>query len=162
MRIILMLVLSSVAVIGMGCSNGSSCGTDNELVYDLYGKMATHSDTIKLVFEGSESNYGPIRVEIEDPQVINKVWEMIENSKPGGRQYACGWVTIEFYYSGAREMPNAKLRVLCGGDDASVYVEGCQRSVFSEQKGWHLVSYQCPGLGEYVMTFIEEEFNKQK
>ena len=52
----------------LGCSGSQVCKTDNELLCDLYQTGVTEGSTKRLVFEGSESNYGPIRGSVSMPR----------------------------------------------------------------------------------------------
>lgn len=113
-----------------------------------------------MVFEGSEANFGRIRVEV-DTDTISEVWSMLQFSESGGKHFACGWVTIEFFSSSDRMNPNASLRIMCGGDDSGIYAMETKRVIYDEDKGCFVGLYKCAGLGEYVLEFLKEEFNRQ-
>jgi hypothetical protein len=155
---LLIILLMTMAI--AGCSSITPCNTDNELVCDLHEKGIDQGNTRRLVFEGSESNFGRIRVEINDAETIDEVWSMINNCSSGGRHYACGWVKIEFYNSEYRSKPNAKMELICGGDDAGVVVEEAKRTIYDKKKMSFVGLYHCAGLEQYVLKSLEKEYHK--
>jgi len=155
----MVIVVLSALVFG-GCSSVQSCDTDNELLCDLYRTGVTEVNTRRMVFEGSEANFGYLRVEV-DKDTIDKVWSMLHQSEQGGQAYACGWVTIEFYNSRYRAKPNASLRIRCGGDDSGMYITQSQRTIYDKKAMRFIGFYQCAGLEQYVIQTLEEEYRKQ-
>lgn len=163
MRLIIRTTVVIIAVLLSGCMQSTSCNWENDLILDLCQKQVTSDNTKRLIFEGSEANYGCIRVKITDRKVIKDVWRMINNSGSGGRYYACGGVRVEFYCSANGAKPNAAMSLNCGGDDALAYVEdGITANFYDEKKKVFTDMYQCPGLHQYVLKFLEQEYNKQQ
>jgi hypothetical protein len=157
-RVMTIFVFSALLL--AGCSSIQPCNTDNELLCDLYKTGVTETNTRRMVFEGSESNFGPIRVEVNKDTTDN-VWSMLHRSELGGRHYACGWVTIEFYNSRYRTKPNASLQIICGGNDSGMYVTQSKRTIYDKKTMRFIGLYQCAGLEQYVMKFLEEEYRKK-
>lgn len=156
-RLVVITVLS--ALFFAGCSSVQSCDTENELLCDLYQTGVTEAKTRRMVFEGSDSNFGPIRVEV-DNDTINEVWSMLHGSEPGGRFAACGWVTIEFYNSRYSVKPNARLEIFCGGNDSGMHVKETNRAIYDKKAMSYVGLYKCAGLEEYVLKILEKEYKK--
>jgi len=135
----------------------------NALVKNLYARGAKPYSTAKLVFSGSEGDYGAdTRVVITDRQVIDKVWRSILNSKPYARFSACGYQKIEFYSTRCSNTPLATLTVMCGdvyhGDAA--YVEGTGPFPWDSSKEGRVGVYECEGLNELVLKYLKEEYER--
>ena len=137
----------------------------NGLVEDLYTRGVKPSSTDKLVFIGSEADFGPdIRVAITDRKVIDAVWDSILNSKNYGRYSACGNRTIEFYsvHDGCLN-PRATLKVMCGGLEhgSPVHLDGKATFPWDASKGGRDGLYQCRGLDDLVLKYLKEEYEER-
>ena len=152
-RFIILVLLLFV----LGCS-------PNGFVEDLYTRGAKPSSTDKLVFTGSEADFGPdIRVAITDRKVINTVWDSILNSKNYGRYSACGNRTIEFYSVYDCLNPLVTLKVMCGGlkHGSPVYIDGKATFPWDASKDGRDGLYQCRGLDGLVLKYLKEEYEER-
>jgi hypothetical protein len=155
------IILLFVGIFTVGCSvERLSCGS-NEIICDLNKAGINENNVAKIVFVGSEANFGSIRVEIKDPEKIKKVWDMLHHAGLGGKAYACGYVWIEFYKSFQELKPSATLTVWCG-NDGIVQVKESQRKIYDEKNGKWLNPYKCTGLEDYVIAELEKEYKKTK
>ena len=84
---------------------------------------------------------------------------MLKRSRAGGVDYACGYVTAEFYDSEDKIKPNATLWIHCGGDDAGVYVEESKREIYDEE-GNAIGLYRCTALTTYIWDVLEKKFKE--
>jgi hypothetical protein len=156
------IILLFVGIFTVGCSvERLSCGS-NEIICDLNKAGINENNAAKLVFVGSEANFGPTRVEISDNQKIQDVWSILHHCEPGGIHYSCGMISVEFYGSRDEIKPNATLIIWCGNDDGIVKVKESQRKIYDEKNGKWLNPYKCPGLESYVMAELEKEYKKTK
>jgi len=141
----------------LGCST-------NGLIEDLYTRGAKPSSTAKLIFSGSDADYGQdTRVVITDRDVIDNVWHSILNSRPYGRFSACGYQTIEFYSTQDSNTPLETLRVHCGSIDSgdAVHIEGAGPFPWDSSKGGRVGLYKCEGLHLLVLKYLKEEYERR-
>ncbi len=169
MKNLILLVLFSFIC---GCStNGvvkdshTSDRSANALVKELYARGAKPSSTSKLVFRGSEADFGyDTVVTVTDMSVIHTVWRSILRAEPYGRFSACGQRTIEFYSAQDSNVPVATLMVECGdcfGCD-TLYVKGTGPFPWDSAKGGRVGLYRSKGLHELVMEYIGEEYERRQ
>lgn len=169
MKNLILLILFSII---SGCSAGgfvedpyTSDSSVNGLVKNLYARGAKPSSTAKLVFSGSDGDYGAdIRIIITDREVIDKVWHSISNSKPYARFSFCGYQKIEFYSAQDSNTPLATLTVKCGGVDHgdAAYVEGTGPFTWDSSKGGRVGVYECEGLNELILKYLKEEYERRQ
>jgi hypothetical protein len=153
-----LIILLFVGILAAGCSGiRPGCG-GNEVVCDLYQTGMTENNTKKIVFVGSEANFGPIRVEISEDQKVQDVWSILHRCCPGGIHYSCGMMAVEFYNSMDGMKPNAKLTIWCGNDDGIVLVNESNRQMYDGKTMRVRDMYKCPGLEKYVMAELEKEY----
>jgi len=151
------LILAALLLVISGCSSKG-------LVDDLYARGAKPSATAKLVFRGSDADFGwDTEVVITDRNVIDEVWHSILNSRPYARFSACGWRTIEFYSTSDSSTPLATLRVYCGDIDRgdAAHVEGTGPFPWDSSRGGRVGLYECKGLDELVLKYLREEYEER-
>ena len=139
MKKLLFLIFLFAALLIVSCSNNQSCDAGNELLCDFNKRGINENSTRIIVFKGTKINF--------------------DISRAGGVDYACGYVTAEFYDSEDKIKPNATLWIHCGGDDAGVYVEESKREIYDEE-GNAIGLYRCTALTTYIWDVLEKKFKE--
>ena len=131
------MVLTLVAA---GCS-------EPELVRKMEAQGASYLTTGKIVVEGSEADYGPIRIEIAEPVEIQKVWDTIFLSRPYQVWFASGYRRVEFYRFQNDQTPLLTLYVNASG---ASHIDGASKR------------HRCPGLDEMLMGWLADEYERRQ
>ena len=157
------IAIKHLSLLVLSCFIAGCSG--NGLVKDLYSKGVKPSSTSRIVFIGSEADYGSnIQVTITDRHVIDAVWDSILNSKNYGKYSACGYRTVEFYCPDDSVNQKAVLKVMCGGMDSygsPACLVGKEPSSFDRSKGGRDGLYQCKGLDELILKYLKAEYEMQ-
>ncbi len=139
----------------------SGCAREYGMVNDLRQSGVQRSNTTKLLFQGSEADFGPeTMVMVSDKRILDYVWSIIEQSKPWGVYSACGSRTIGFFTEENQTIPVAKICVMCSG----AWVDGFdspERMEWNQQFNGRKGLFVCPGLDEYIMDFLKEEYERK-
>jgi len=142
----------------------SGCST-NELNKELNSRGAGPSTIRKLIFQGSEGDYGSnVSVAVTDKDVIRNIWRSIKRAKPYGRYSFCGAQKIKFYSRKESTTPLAVLNLYCGDIESwdSTHLEGIEPGRFDNSRGGRAGLYQCEGLHELVMEYLKEEYERRQ
>jgi len=142
----------------------SGCST-NQLVKELNSRGARPSTIRKLIFQGSEGDYGyNASVAVTDKDVIRKIWRSIKRARLYGRYSFCGVQKIKFYSRTDSTTPLAVLKLYCGNIERwdSTHLEGIEPGPFDNSRGGRPGFYQCEGLHEIVMEYLKEEYERRQ
>ncbi len=124
-----------------GCASPS-------LVRDMKQLGVTHQNTGKIVLTGSEADVGRnVKVEIEEPFLIQNIWDSIYQSRPHGLWHSSGYRRADFYIDPNAQDPSLTLWI--NASDAS-HLDGQNETRF-----------RCPKLHAFVMKLLQEEYEKR-
>ena len=128
----------------------------NGLVRDLGAQGVEPRSTVRLVFAGSEADFGSdVRVNVVDRQVISEVWHSIQKAKPTGLWCACGYRKVEFHTSPKSLKPAATLMVNATG--ASHVLES-KRYRYDRTQMKMVGMFECSGLHDLIMNALKKEY----
>ena len=124
-----------------GCASPS-------LVSQMKQHDITHHNTRKIVLTGSEGDVGSdVHVEIEEPYLIQEIWDSIYQSRPHDLWYASGHRRADFYTD-----PD-------GDPVATLWINA---SDTVRLDGQNETRFRCPKLHACVMKLLQEEYDKRK
>ena len=120
----------------------------NGLVENMQSHGITHEITGKIVLRGSEPDVGSkIIVPIREQFIIQEIWDSIYQSRPYSVWYASGYRHLDFYNN---ENDSKPILTLLVNESGATHIQGTDKR------------FRCPGLEQYVMNLLTEEYKKQK
>jgi len=166
------LLLPAIFLLSAGCGGGVGARTSDGigessaaedavprrmkssslLFRDLAARGVTPETTAKLVFVGSEADFGPdVDAVVEDREAITKAWESIARSKPYGVWYASGYRRAEFFVGGE------------GKPAAVLLINASDACHLKDLKAVGPIKrYRCEGLHETAIKLLEKEYERRK
>lgn len=118
-----------------GCSSPSLVGL-------MEARGVSYDNTSRIVLNGSEGDVGSdIQVEIEEPFIIQEIWDSIYQSRSYSVWYTSGYRRADFYI-GQDSTPAATLWI--NASDAS-HLDGME------------TRFRCPHLDSLVLKLLEKE-----
>jgi len=134
-------VIVAATLLLFGCSSTHFAGK-------LESEGVTYLSTRKVIIRGKEAGFGSnVHVESTDQWVIQKIWDLIHDSRPYREWAASGYREIDLFINEGDKSPKVTLEVNVTDE---THIKG-----YTAENG-----YRCPGLDESIGGLLKAEYER--